>query len=66
MSDELMLFTLESSRPLAEKVSAALGVPLAAHEEREFEDGEHKSRPLVNVRGRRAVVFNSLHGKGLD
>jgi ribose-phosphate pyrophosphokinase len=63
MSDDLMLFTLEASRPLAEKVSAALGVPLAAHEERGFEDGEHKSRPLVNVRGRHAVVFHSLHGE---
>lgn len=63
MIDNLMLFTLGSSRPLAEKVSAELGVALAAHEERDFEDGEHKIRPLVNVRGRHAVVFHSLHGQ---
>jgi ribose-phosphate pyrophosphokinase len=63
MPDDLMLFTLETSRPLAGKVSAALGVPLAAHEERDFEDGEHKIRPLVNVRGRHVVVFHSLHGE---
>jgi ribose-phosphate pyrophosphokinase len=63
MSNDLMLFALEPSRVLAEKVSADLGVPLAAHEERNFEDGEHKIRPLVNVRGRHAVVFHSLHGQ---
>jgi ribose-phosphate pyrophosphokinase len=63
MADDLMLFTLEPSRPLAEKVSAELAVPLAAHEERDFEDGEHKIRPLVNVRGRHVAVFHSLHGQ---
>ena len=62
VTDDLVLFTLESSRALAEKVSAELGVALAAHEERDFEDGEHKIRPLVNVRGRDVFVFHSLHG----
>jgi ribose-phosphate pyrophosphokinase len=60
--DELILFALESSRSLAEKVSVELGVPLGRHEERDFEDGEHKVRPLVNVRGRHVFVFHSLHG----
>lgn len=40
----------------------ALGIPLADHEEREFEDGEHKARPLVSVRGRDVYVVQSLHG----
>ncbi len=62
MSDGPMLFTLEASRPFAETVSRALAVPLSAHEEREFEDGEHKTRPLVNVRGRDVYVIQSLHG----
>jgi ribose-phosphate pyrophosphokinase len=31
-------------------------------EEREFEGGEHKTRPLVSVRGRRAFVMQSLAG----
>jgi len=36
-------------------------VALAAHEEREFEDGEHKARPLVSVRGHDVYVIQSLH-----
>lgn len=60
--DDLILFTLEPSRALAERVSGALGVSLSEHEERDFEDGEHKIRPLVNVRGRDVFVFHSLHG----
>jgi ribose-phosphate pyrophosphokinase len=44
-------------------VAAALGVSLAPHEERAFEDGEHKCRPLVNVRGRDVFVVQSLYGE---
>jgi len=60
--DRLMLFALDASRAYGEKVSAGLGMPLSAHEEREFEDGEHKARPLVNVRGRDVFVIHSLYG----
>jgi ribose-phosphate pyrophosphokinase len=60
--DELMLFALDASRGFGEAVSRELGTTLAAHEEREFEDGEHKSRPLVNVRGRDVYVMQSLYG----
>ena len=42
-------------------MSAKLGVPLSPHEEREFEDGEHKARPLVNVRGNDVFVIESLY-----
>ncbi len=59
---DLRLFALEDSRRLGERVAAALGVPLAAHEERDFEDGEHKARPLENVRGTDAYVICSLYG----
>ncbi len=58
----LRLFALEASRTLAEQVAACVGVPLAAHEERAFEDGEHKSRPLVSVRGADVYVVQSLYG----
>lgn len=58
----LQLFALGTNRELAESVSAKLGVPLSAHEERDFEDGEHKSRPLVNVRGNDVFVIQSLYG----
>jgi ribose-phosphate pyrophosphokinase len=43
-------------------LAASLGQPLAPHEERDFEDGEHKARPLDNVRGTDAYVVQSLHG----
>jgi ribose-phosphate pyrophosphokinase len=39
-----------------------LGTTLGAHEEREFEDGEHKTRPLESVRGRDVFVIHSLYG----
>jgi ribose-phosphate pyrophosphokinase len=39
-----------------------LSEPLAAHEEREFEDGEHKARPLDAVNGADVFVVQSLHG----
>jgi ribose-phosphate pyrophosphokinase len=58
---ELMLFALDASRAFGEAVSRTLGVPLAAHEEREFEDREHKTRSLANVRGRDVYVVHSLY-----
>ncbi|MEX2481871.1 MAG: ribose-phosphate diphosphokinase [Gammaproteobacteria bacterium] len=58
----MLLFALDASRPFGERVAAALGLELAAHEEREFEDGEHKVRPLVGVRGHDVYVVQSLHG----
>lgn len=61
-NDSLMLFALDASRPFGETVAGALGIALAAHEERTFEDGEHKARPLVSVRGRDVFVVHSLHG----
>jgi ribose-phosphate pyrophosphokinase len=57
------VFALGESRAYGVKVSEALGVPLAAHEERPFEDGEHKTRPLVNVRDRDVYVVHSLYGE---
>jgi len=59
---ELALFALNASREFGQRVAEALGVPLSAHEEREFEDGEHKSRSLENVRGRDLYVLQSLYG----
>jgi ribose-phosphate pyrophosphokinase len=58
----LTLFALEASRAFGERIAAHLNHPLAQHEEREFEDGEHKTRPLVGVRGRDVHVIQSLHG----
>jgi ribose-phosphate pyrophosphokinase len=60
--DQLALFSLRSGQPFAARVAKALGRPLAAHEEREFEWGQHKCRPLDSVRGRDVYVVQSLHG----
>lgn len=57
-----VVFALQASRDFGEKVCAVAGVSLSAHEEREFEDGEHKTRPLVNVRNRDVYVIQSLYG----
>jgi ribose-phosphate pyrophosphokinase len=56
------LFALHATAKLGAAVAAALDRPLAAHEEREFEDGEHKARPLEAVRGADVYVLQSLHG----
>jgi len=58
----MKLFALDATRSFGERVAGSLGLPLSPHEEREFEDGEHKGRPLVSVRGSDAYVIQSLHG----
>lgn len=58
----LRFFALHGSDELGRAVAAELGRPLADHEEREFEDGEHKTRPLAAVRGADVFVLHSLHG----
>lgn len=57
------LFALSASDRLGEAIAVALGIPLSAHEERSFEDGEHKIRPLESVRGRDVYVLSSLYGE---
>ena len=56
------LFALKATADLGKAVARRLGCTLAAHEERSFEDGEHKVRPLDNVRGAKVYVVQSLHG----
>jgi ribose-phosphate pyrophosphokinase len=63
MSDQgPCLFALHGTDELGRAVAAALGRPLALHEEREFEDEEHKVRPLEAVRGADVFVLHGLHG----
>ncbi len=57
-----LVFAPAHSRALGERVAAALGVALAASEEREFEGGEHKMRSLVDVGGCSVYVVQSLCG----
>ncbi len=62
MTAGALLFALESSHALGERIAAWLGQALARHEEREFGGGEHKTRPLQEVAGRDVYVLQSLHG----
>jgi ribose-phosphate pyrophosphokinase len=57
-----VVFAIGSSQPFGKRVSAHLGMELGALEERSFEDGEHKIRPLINVRNRDVYVIHSLDG----
>jgi ribose-phosphate pyrophosphokinase len=59
---EIALFALRSGRLFGERVAEKMGLRLADHEEREFEWGQHKARPLESVRGRDVYVVHSLHG----
>ena len=56
------IFALKATAELGKAVAQSLGQPLAAHEERDFEDGEHKARPLDVVRNMDVYVVQSLHG----
>ncbi|HKJ95544.1 MAG TPA: ribose-phosphate diphosphokinase [Gammaproteobacteria bacterium] len=57
----IALFALGNTRAFAERIADALSEPLARHEERSFEDGEHKARPLESVRGRDVYVVQQFH-----
>jgi len=58
----LRLFALQATTGLGSAVAKLLDHPLAGHEEREFEDGEHKARPLDAVGNADVYVMQSLHG----
>lgn len=57
-------FALSESRELGAHVAHEAGVALTPLEERHFEGGEFKLRPLESVRGRTVFVFQSLAGNG--
>ena len=58
----MLFFAIHELRLFGEQMARHLGVDLSPHEERNFEDGEHKTRPLVSVRGKDVYVLQSLHG----
>jgi ribose-phosphate pyrophosphokinase len=57
-----LIFAPQASAEFGRRVAAAAGTQLSPLEEREFEGGEHKTRPLVSVRGAHAYVIQSLSG----
>ncbi|HEY9215039.1 MAG TPA: ribose-phosphate pyrophosphokinase [Ancylobacter sp.] len=57
-----LIFALAGTDELGRSVAGQLGTQLAAHEEREFEDGEHKIRSLDPVCGADVYVLHSLYG----
>lgn len=62
MSTFLRLFALRESDGYAKRIARALGETLSPHEERRFEDGECKLRPLVGVRECDVFVVQALYG----
>jgi ribose-phosphate pyrophosphokinase len=56
-----LLFALTESRELGARVGKDLGLPLQEHLENNFEDGEYKIRPLVNVRDQEVYIIQSLY-----
>ena len=63
-SQAVRVFALAESASLAQAIVAPAGLELAAHEDRAFEDGEFKLRPLESVRDRDVYVIQSLAGDG--
>ncbi|MDP4284295.1 MAG: ribose-phosphate pyrophosphokinase [Bacteroidota bacterium] len=57
----MKIFALNATRSFGGLVAKELNMPLSAHEEREFEDSEHKARPLENVRNQDVFVIHSLY-----
>lgn len=58
----LRFFVLSGSAGLGSQVAGLLGRKPDPHEERDFEDGEHKARPLESVRGDDIYILQGLSG----
>jgi ribose-phosphate pyrophosphokinase len=57
-----VIFATGGDGRLGQAIAARLQAELAEHEERDFVDGEHKIRPLVDVESRDVYVIASLEG----
>lgn len=63
LPNDPLLFALGSSAEFGLRIAIRLGLRLADHEERDFDGGEHKARPMEEVSGRDAYVIHSLQGE---
>ena len=61
-AEQFRLFALEATAEFGKAIAGRLGQSLSPHEERDFEDGEHKIRPLTAVQNADVYVVQSLHG----
>jgi len=61
MVTPLKIFALDATQAFGAEIACAGSFTLAPHEERAFEDGEHKVRPLETVAGCDVYVVQSLH-----
>jgi len=57
---DLNIFAFSDGQEIATKICKELGIELSKLEERHFEDGEHKCRPLQSVRNQDVYVIQSL------
>lgn len=55
------LFALPESEGFGTAIAGSLEISLSRLEVREFEDGEHKGRPLVDMRGEDVFLVQSLY-----
>ena len=62
LPSRVRLFAMQATAELGGEVAQRLGLAPTPHEERTFEDGEHKSRPLENVAEADCYVIQGLHG----
>ncbi|WP_347311958.1 ribose-phosphate diphosphokinase [Defluviimonas sp. SAOS-178_SWC] len=62
METPMQLFALSAAEDFGPAIAGHLGLALSPLEERGFEDGEHKARPLVSVRGEDVYVVERLNG----
>ena len=61
-----LLIVMNSCREYGTRIASHVGEEIIPHEEREFEDGEHKTRPLASVRNKDVFVIHSLHADALQ
>ena len=59
----MRIFSLLKRHDLGHRVAACLSMRVDPHEDRSFEDGEHKVRPLVSVRDEDVYVIDSLYSE---
>lgn len=58
----MRLFALKGTETLGRAIATDIGCEFDPLEEREFPEGEHKSRPLISVRNEDVYIVHSLYG----